>query len=70
MLKEGYAVWQCGDHELSLTRPRIMGILNVTPDSFSDGGADASFLSLRIKNRLVAPSGSTRLGPPQFVCET
>ena len=23
-------------------RPRIMGILNVTPDSFSDGGADAS----------------------------
>ena len=38
MLKEGYAVWQCGDHELSLTRPRIMGILNVTPDSFSDGG--------------------------------
>ena len=38
MLKEGYAVWQCGNHELSLTRPRIMGILNVTPDSFSDGG--------------------------------
>lgn len=26
----------CG---LSLDRPRIMGILNVTPDSFSDGGA-------------------------------
>jgi dihydropteroate synthase len=24
--------------ELSLDRPRIMGILNVTPDSFSDGG--------------------------------
>ena len=23
---------------LSLDRPRIMGILNVTPDSFSDGG--------------------------------
>jgi len=38
MLKEGYAIWQCGDHELSLTRPRIMGVLNVTPDSFSDGG--------------------------------
>lgn len=28
----------CGSHVLSLNRPRIMGILNVTPDSFSDGG--------------------------------
>jgi len=27
-----------GEHSLSLDRPRIMGILNVTPDSFSDGG--------------------------------
>ena len=27
---------------LSLDRPRIMGIVNVTPDSFSDGGAFAS----------------------------
>lgn len=26
---------------LTLDRPRIMGILNVTPDSFSDGGAHA-----------------------------
>ena len=25
---------------LSLDRPRVMGILNVTPDSFSDGGRD------------------------------
>ena len=38
MLKQGYATWQCGSFEISLTRPRIMGILNVTPDSFSDGG--------------------------------
>jgi dihydropteroate synthase len=28
----------CGGRELSLERPLIMGILNVTPDSFSDGG--------------------------------
>jgi dihydropteroate synthase len=28
--------------ELSLDRPRIIGILNLTPDSFSDGGAFAS----------------------------
>ena len=30
--------WICGAHTISLDRPRIMGILNVTPDSFSDGG--------------------------------
>ena len=38
MLREDYSVWRCGRHELSLARPRVMGILNVTPDSFSDGG--------------------------------
>jgi dihydropteroate synthase len=30
---------RCGDHLLDLSTPRIMGIVNVTPDSFSDGGA-------------------------------
>jgi hypothetical protein len=29
---------QCGRFRLDLSRPMIMGILNVTPDSFSDGG--------------------------------
>ena len=28
----------CGSRLLDLTRPQVMGILNVTPDSFSDGG--------------------------------
>ena len=28
----------CGTYRLSLARPLIMGIVNVTPDSFSDGG--------------------------------
>lgn len=28
----------CGPYRLSLNRPLIMGIVNVTPDSFSDGG--------------------------------
>ena len=32
----------CGGRTLALDRPRIMGIVNVTPDSFSDGGAFAS----------------------------
>jgi dihydropteroate synthase len=29
---------QCGRHLLNLDGPVVMGILNVTPDSFSDGG--------------------------------
>ena len=29
---------QCGSHTLDLSIPRVMGVLNVTPDSFSDGG--------------------------------
>jgi len=28
----------CGSRFLDLTHPQVMGILNVTPDSFSDGG--------------------------------
>jgi dihydropteroate synthase len=30
--------WQIRDQTLELDRPLVMGILNVTPDSFSDGG--------------------------------
>jgi dihydropteroate synthase len=30
--------WQTTRFRIDLTRPRIMGIVNVTPDSFSDGG--------------------------------
>ena len=29
---------QCGHLQLNLAEPHVMGILNVTPDSFSDGG--------------------------------
>ena len=32
----------CGGRKLLLDRPRIMGIVNVTPDSFADGGSHAS----------------------------
>jgi len=32
------AYLDCGALRLDLSRPRVMGILNVTPDSFSDGG--------------------------------
>src|SRR5215207_7044422 len=30
--------WQTSRHSVDLSRPRVMGIVNVTPDSFSDGG--------------------------------
>lgn len=32
-------LWQAGRFCLDLSQPRVMGIINVTPDSFSDGGS-------------------------------
>ena len=32
-------IWHCGQYDFDTSTPLIMGILNVTPDSFSDGGA-------------------------------
>ncbi|OJW44535.1 MAG: dihydropteroate synthase [Thiobacillus sp. 65-1059] len=32
------SILRAGSHRLSLARPLVMGIVNVTPDSFSDGG--------------------------------
>lgn len=32
------ATLDCGGRSVRLDRPRVMGIVNVTPDSFSDGG--------------------------------
>ena len=31
-------IWQTARFQIDLSRPRVMGIVNVTPDSFSDGG--------------------------------
>jgi dihydropteroate synthase len=44
---------QCGGFSLSLARPLVMGIVNITPDSFSDGGrffnsSDAIALALKM----------------------
>jgi dihydropteroate synthase len=39
----GIIVWQCGRYKLNIERPLIMGIVNVTPDSFSDGGKYREF---------------------------
>jgi dihydropteroate synthase len=38
----------CGKHILDLSRPVVMGILNATPDSFSDGGSYYSGGSLSL----------------------
>ncbi len=34
--------WQTTRFRIDLTQPRVMGIVNLTPDSFSDGGQHAS----------------------------
>ena len=31
-------IWQTARFALDLSTPKIMGIINLTPDSFSDGG--------------------------------
>lgn len=36
------SILQCGRFELDLGRPLVMGILNATPDSFSDGTGELS----------------------------
>lgn len=38
MTSSKLSILQCGKHQLDISRPVVMGILNTTPDSFSDGG--------------------------------
>lgn len=33
------AIWQTSRFQIDLSQPRVMGIVNATPDSFSDGGS-------------------------------
>ena len=42
------SVLVCGKHLLDISRPVVMGILNATPDSFSDGGSYYSENSLSL----------------------
>jgi dihydropteroate synthase len=35
-------IWQTSRFSIDLSRPKVMGIVNVTPDSFSDGGQHAT----------------------------
>ncbi|MBV8618971.1 MAG: dihydropteroate synthase [Curvibacter sp.] len=65
--------WQTSRFQIDLSRPRIMGIVNVTPDSFSDGGRHADLSSaVRHAERLLSDGAdildlggeSTRPGSP------
>jgi len=69
----GDVVWQTTRFAIDLSRPRVMGIVNVTPDSFSDGGSYADARSaLRHAEALLAQGAdildiggeSTRPGAP------
>lgn len=65
--------WQTTRFNLDLSRPHVMGIVNVTPDSFSDGGRHADTMAaLKHARRLVDEGAdildiggeSTRPGAP------
>lgn len=66
--------WQTRRFRIDLSRPRVMGIVNVTPDSFSDGGRhDNTRTAIAHCERLVAEGAdildiggeSTRPGAPR-----
>lgn len=47
-----------GSRSLTLDRPRLMGILNLTPDSFSDGGRFDSIASALAQARRLRDEGA------------
>src|SRR6478609_9015679 len=72
------AIWRTARFAIDLAEPRVMGIVNVTPDSFSDGGEHASTeAALRHCVRLVDEGAdildiggeSTRPGSPAVPLE-
>ena len=65
--------WQTSRFLIDLTQPQVMGIVNVTPDSFSDGGSHADPMSAVKHAELLLSQGahildvggeSTRPGAP------
>ncbi|UOO75859.1 dihydropteroate synthase [Neisseria sp. Dent CA1/247] len=43
-------VWQAGRFAIDLSAPKIMGIVNLTPDSFSDGGVYSQTVQTALKH--------------------
>ena len=50
--------WKCRDRVLDLREPLIMGIVNVTPDSFSDGGTHVGLEAALAWGRKLADEGA------------
>ncbi len=51
-------IWQTSRFRIDLTRPQVMGIVNVTPDSFSDGGLFAHADAARAHCELLVAQGA------------
>lgn len=51
----------CGTRQLDLSQPHVMGILNVTPDSFSDGGRYTSIDSALAQAERMSREGAVIL---------
>jgi dihydropteroate synthase len=51
----------CGPHTLDLAQPRVMGILNVTPDSFSDAGSTVEFAHALERARGMVADGADNI---------
>jgi dihydropteroate synthase len=49
---------RCRNLVLDLSEPRVMGVLNVTPDSFSDGGRYAGFEAAVARGVAMAEEGA------------
>ena len=54
-------VLDCNGRPLRLDRPRVVGIINVTPDSFSDGGQFSSAAAAVEHGLLLAQEGADML---------
>ncbi len=52
---------RAGKYELPLDRPRVMGVVNVTPDSFYDGGRHADPAAAIAHGRRLAQEGADLL---------
>jgi dihydropteroate synthase len=51
-------MWRCAGFTFDTSKPVVMGILNVTPDSFSDGGWYSAFEAACAHGRLMAKQGA------------
>ncbi len=53
--------WQTTRFRIDLSQPQVMGIVNVTPDSFSDGGQHANTLAAVMHCEQLLKEGATIL---------